>query len=203
MQVWREIEASIPDESVPVWAGEEMKLAYSDPPYPGQAKRHYKNDPSGILAEEVDHKELIERLLREYDGWALSTNEPGIEFIKDLFPKRFFKKNGIRIAPWVKPFCSWKPTHRVQYCWEAVIYKPVREKGHRGVASTRDYVVANITMRKGTHGAKPDAFCNWILNLIGYQPEDTLDDLYPGTGAMGEAVKRWKPVAPNKKKEKQ
>jgi len=179
-----------------------MKLAVADPPYPGQAKRHYSNDPSGILAEEVDHVELIERLLRDYDGWALSTNEPGIEYIKDLFPKGFFKENGIRIAPWVKPWCSWKPTNRVQYAWEPVLFVPVRARGHRGVASTRDYVVANIMMKTGTHGAKPPLFCDWILNLIGYQPGDTVDDLYPGTGGLGEAVKRWAPIAPNKKKVK-
>jgi len=29
-------------------------------------------------------------------------------------------------------------------------------------------------MRKGTHGAKPDAFNDWILNLIGYQEGDSI-----------------------------
>ena len=176
-----------------------MKLGYADPPYPGQAQRHYKNDPSGIPAAEVDHKELIERLLRDYDGWALSTNEPGLEYIKDLFPKGFFKDNGIRVAPWVKPWCSWKTWNRVQYAWEPVIYKPVRTKGGRGVPSVRDYVIANITMNRGTCGCKPDAFNDWILDLIGYQKGDTMDDLFPGTGGMGEAVKRWKPKPANKK----
>lgn len=47
-----------------------------------------------------------------------------------------------------------------------------------------------MTMKKGTHGAKPPEFCDWILDLIGYQIGDEFDDLYPGTGAMGEAVKR-------------
>lgn len=43
-----------------------MKFAYADPPYIGQAKRHYQS-------EEVDHEKLIKRLINEYpDGWALS-----------------------------------------------------------------------------------------------------------------------------------
>jgi hypothetical protein len=175
-------------------------LAYGDPPYPGQAKRHYQNDPSGIEAAEVDHKELVERLLRDYDGWALSTNEPGLEHIKDLFPKGFFKQNGIRVAAWIKPWCSWKPSNRVQYTWEPVLFKGVRMKGSRSTASVRDYVIANITMKKGTHGAKPDAFNDWILDLIGYQGGDIFTDLFPGTGGMTEAVKRWVPKQPNKKK---
>ena len=40
-----------------------MNFAIADPPYIGQAKRHYANDPSGIVAAEVDHVELIERML--------------------------------------------------------------------------------------------------------------------------------------------
>lgn len=166
-------------------------MAYGDPPYPGQAHRHYRMDPSGIPAAEVDHKELIERLLRDYDGWALSTNVPGLEHIKDLFPKGFFKQNGIRIGAWVKPFAAWKPTNRVQYAWEPVLFKPVRPRGGRDVLSTRDWVSANITLRKGTHGAKPEAFCIWILGILGWQPGDILDDLYPGTGAMQAAIDKY------------
>ena len=181
-----------------------MRLAYADPPYPGQARRHYKNDPSGIPAAEVDHKELVERLLREYDGWALSTSSPVLPMIELLIhgpdPAHDDWHPEVRTAAWVKPWASWKPTHRVQYTWEPVLFKPVRIKGHRGVASVRDYIVANITMKKGTHGAKPDTFNDWILDLIGYQVGDTLDDLFTGTGGMGEAVKRWTPREPNKKK---
>jgi hypothetical protein len=167
-----------------------MRLGYADPPYPGQARRHYKNDPSGIAAEEVDHKELIEHLLQQYDGWALSTNEPGIEHIKDLFPKGFFKENHIRIAPWVKPWAFFKPWVRVQYTWEPVLYVPTRPRGTKEIPSTRDHVIANATRKKGTCGAKPPEFCDWILDLLGWQPGDTVDDLYPGSGAFTEAIQR-------------
>lgn len=170
-----------------------MKLCYADPPYPGQAKRHYSNDPSGIPAEEVDHKKLIKKLLSDYDGWALSTSSPALHKLNliihgddpdiDLHPE-------VRTAVWVKPWCSWKPTHRVQYAYEPVIFKPVRIKGSKAVPSVRDFVSANITMKRGTHGAKPDAFCDWIIDLIGWQPGDDLDDLFPGSGTMKLALER-------------
>jgi len=160
-----------------------MRLAYADPPYIGQAKRHYSNDPSGIPAEEVDHVKLIEQL-NTYDGWALSCSSPTLGYLLTLAPDA-------RVAAWVKPFASWKPTQRVQYTWEPVIFKPTRPRGSKSVPSVRDYVSANITLRKGTHGAKPDAFCDWILNLLGYvKAEDTIDDLFPGSGSLARAIER-------------
>lgn len=48
----------------------------------------------------------------------------------------------------------------------------------------RDFVVANITPKRGTHGAKPDEFCRWIFDLLGMQPGDDLVDLFPGSGAV-------------------
>jgi hypothetical protein len=159
-----------------------LRLAYGDPPYAGQAKRHYAHDPSGIEAAEVDFPALIAQL-RSYDGWAMSASSPSLGYLLSLAPEA-------RVAAWVKPFCSWKPTHRVQYSWEPVLFVPARPKGTKGRASVRDFVSANITTRRGTHGAKPDAFCDWILDLIGAEPADHLDDLFPGSGAVGLAWDR-------------
>ena len=36
-----------------------MRVAYADPPYIGQAKRHYSHDPR---CAEVDHADLVEKL---------------------------------------------------------------------------------------------------------------------------------------------
>ena len=48
-----------------------MKFAYADPPYLNQSKKHYKNHKD--YAGEVNHKKLIDKLVKEYpDGWALS-----------------------------------------------------------------------------------------------------------------------------------
>ena len=36
-------------------------------------------------------------------------------------------------------------------------------------------------------GAKPAAVCRWIFGLLGAAPGDTLDDLFPGSGAVTKA----------------
>ena len=48
-----------------------MKLAYADPPYPGQAYQ-YRDHPD--YAGEVDHAQLIDRLEAGFDGWVLHTS---------------------------------------------------------------------------------------------------------------------------------
>lgn len=162
-----------------------MRLAYADPPYLGQARRHYANDPSGIVASEVDFRALFEKLVG-YDGWAMSASSPSLRELLAIAPPC------VRIAAWVKPFCSWKPSHRVQYSWEPVLFVPAREKGSRAVPSVRDFVSANITTKRGTHGAKPAEFCNWLFLLLGAERGDTLDDLYPGSGIVGEEWVKFK-----------
>ena len=169
-----------------------MKLAYADPPYLGQAKRHYKNDPSGIVACEVDHISLIQKLLTEYDGFALSASSPSIPILCNIFAE-INTGSPVRIAAWVKPHCSWKSWNNVAYTWEPVFFRSVRKTGER--PTPRDHIIANSTRQKGTHGAKPDEFCSWILDLIGYQPSDQIDDLYPGSGAFTSAVQRRKVLA--------
>ena len=36
-------------------------------------------------------------------------------------------------------------------------------------------------------GTKPAAVCRWIFTLLGAAPGDSLDDLFPGSGAVGRA----------------
>ena len=63
-----------------------MRFAYADPPYPGQARRHYKHHPD--FDGEVDHGALIERLMDEFpDGWALSTSESALKDVLELVPR--------------------------------------------------------------------------------------------------------------------
>jgi hypothetical protein len=161
-----------------------VRLAYADPPYIGQARKHYAADPSGIPAAEVDHAALVAQL-REYDGWALSCSTPSLAYLLTLAPEA-------RVGAWVKPFASWKPSQRVQYTWEPVLFVPTRPRGSKARPSVRDYVSANITLRRGTHGAKPDAFAEWIIDLLGAEPGDTLADLFPGSGVISAAWDRWR-----------
>lgn len=56
----------------------------------------------------------------------------------------------------------------------------------------RDWIECSITLKKGLTGAKPEAVCHWAFELVGARPEDDLDDMFPGTGAVTEAWRTWK-----------
>ena len=154
-----------------------MRVAYADPPYIGCAGLY----EGGV---EVNHKILIDHLT-SFDGWALSCHSPSLKVILPMCP------DDVRIASWVKPFCSFKPNVNPAYSWEPVIYKPVRKLG-RDHATTKDHVVASITLKKGLTGAKPPAFCLWLFDLLQMTPTDELHDLFPGTGIAGSQWEVWK-----------
>ena len=162
-----------------------MRVAYADPPYIGQAKAHYSDDPQ---CAEVDHEALIASLL-EYDGWALSCSSPTLKRILAWCPDE------VRIGAWVKPFCAWKKHTSPAYSWEPVIFVPARREAlgaQSRPALTRDYISAPITMRRNTHGAKPDAFCYWLFAILGMRQDDTFADLFPGSGAVTDAWGHWR-----------
>ena len=160
-----------------------MRFAYADPPYIGQAKRHYN-------CAEIDHAELIARLQAEFpDGWALSASTPSLSQIVPMLPV------GARYGAWCKSFCAFKKGVRPAYAWEPVIFVGGRNPSNgykhapplkNGKQTTpKDFHVAPITLKKGLIGAKPESVCRWILDLLNVQPGDEVVDLFPGTGVMG------------------
>lgn len=155
-------------------------LAYADPPYVGQAKRHYADDPR---ASEVNLPLLI-AYLDEFDGWALSCSSPSLRTVLPLCPV------DVRVMAWVKPFAVFRPHVNPAYAWEPVIVQPARKPG-RDRDTVRDWVSANITMRKGTHGAKPAAFARWLFLVLGAEPFDEFYDLFPGSGVITTEWHRW------------
>jgi hypothetical protein len=157
-------------------------MAFADPPYPGQAAKHYADHPD--YAGEVDHAELVARLVRDYpDGWALSTSSPALRDVLPLCPPE------ARVMAWAKPFAAFKRNVRVAYAWEPVIVKVAERLP--GAIPTRDYVAEPITLRRGLVGAKPDAFCRWLFAAMGLRPGDELHDLFPGSGAVARAWEAW------------
>ena len=160
-----------------------MKFAYADPPYFGVARKHYGrlHAEAGVYDTIEGHRALIDRLGAEYpDGWALSCTSGNL---RDLLP---LTPDDCRIGAWVKPFASFKPGVNPAYAWEPVIWRGGRKR-ERTEVTVRDWCSANITLRRGTPGAKPLAFCRWLFDLLGAQPGDTWDDLFPGSGAVGRA----------------
>lgn len=159
-----------------------MRLAYADPPYPGCAHL-YRDQPD--YAGEVDHAELIARL-GEYDGWLLHSSSVALPQIMPLIPP------GVRIMAWVKGFAAFKRNVSVAYAWEPVIVKAARKPAVSKRIVMRDWVEAPITLRRGLTGAKPEKVCHWAFEMLGARPEDDLDDLFPGTGAVTEAWRTWR-----------
>ena len=158
-----------------------MRFAYADPPYIGQAKKHYGHDP---LCAEVDHDDLINRVLAEYDAWALSCSTPSLQKILS------YCKTDIRVLAWVKPFASFKPGVSLAYAWEPVIIHGARKRP-KTLPTVRDWVSANITLRRGLSGVKPDAFSFWLFEAMGLDSKDEMVDLYPGSGAVAQAWVKW------------
>jgi hypothetical protein len=165
-----------------------MRFAYADPPYIGQAGKHYSDDPD---CAEVDHEELLQRLLR-YDGWALSCSSPSLKQILALPPC----PDDVRIGAWVKPFCSFKPNVNPAYAWEPILFYGGRKRG-RDLPTIRDWVSCNITLKRGLCGVKPDPVSFWLFEILGMQPDDEFFDLFPGSGAVSVAWETWRQARVN------
>lgn len=163
-------------------------IGYADPPYPGQSARHYGDHPD--YAGEVDHGELLERLNRDYDGWVLHTSSPALEEILHL--ARDYKVGPYRVMAWCKSFAAFKRNVPVAYTWEPVLVKAARKPTVGGNIIMRDFIVEPITMQRGLAGVKPEAVCQWLFEVSGALPNDTLDDLYPGSGAVLAAWESWR-----------
>ena len=156
------------------------RVAYADPPYIGQAHRHYSHDPK---CAEVDHEALIRELDDKYDGWALSCSSTSLQTILRFCPL------DVRSGAWVKTFASFKKANPA-YAWEPVIYKPCRSRKGRFVV--RDWIAEPITLKRGLCGVKPDRVCYWLFELLAIEPEDEFLDLFPGSGAVTRAWEKWR-----------
>lgn len=157
-----------------------LRLAYADPPYPGNA-RLYCNHPD--YAGEVDLVALLAHLAA-FDGWALSTSAASLPAVLALCPP------GVRVAAWHR---GERPTrhHRPLNAWEPVIYHGGRELDTDPAVRRTDSLVHGVSPMTTLHtrvvGAKPAVFCRWVFELIGALPGDAFEDLFPGSGAVTRA----------------
>lgn len=158
------------------------RVAYADPPYPGQSAKHYADHPD--YGGEVDHAKLIADL-SEYDGWCLHTSSTALREVLALAPA------DVRVMAWAKSFCAFKRNVSVAYAWEPVLVKAARKPRVTGRVIMRDYIVAPITMKRGLTGVKPDVVIGWLFEVMGLEPADTLVDLFPGSGAVTRKWREW------------
>jgi hypothetical protein len=163
-------------------------VAYADPPYPGQSAKHYANHPD--YSGEVDHRELLHRLDIQYDGWLLHTSSSSLPDVLQIASEE--RVTGFRVMAWVKPFAAFKRNVSVAYAWEPVLVKPCRKPVVSKRLVLRDWIAEPITLQRGLAGAKPEAVCRWAFEVLGMEPDDTLVDLFPGTGAVYRAWDAWR-----------
>ena len=169
-----------------------MRIGYADPPYPGCAEK-YRDHPD--FAGEVDHKQLIERLQDEFDGWVLHTHIPGLLLMSE---RGLLPKTGVRIGGWFKSFVAFKRNVSVAYAWEPVIIKAARKPEvskrmvYRDYCEVPDCIKEPITLKRGLTGVKPEKVCHWAFELAGSDPDDALADLFPGTLAVTRAWESWR-----------
>ena len=177
-----------------------MKLVYADPPYLGQCAsyEHFHNDGGEMPwdGECWDAANTLNKLLSwlaaNADGWAYSCNPSDLHVATGC---RQRKEDGkavnvpFRVAAWTKTWHQIRPT-TVQYAWEPVIFQPAR-KDNKRKPMVRDWLSCAVTRQTGQRGAKPDAFNDWILDLLVYETDDEFIDLFPGSHSMQRALDRF------------
>jgi hypothetical protein len=150
------------------------------------SKKHYGDHPD--YAGEVDHAELIARMEADYDAWVLHTGSAQLREVLALCP------DDVRILVWTKGWASFKPGVPIKYAWEPIIIRNERGRG-RALPMVRDWMMCNVTTAATgavIAGQKPRALCDWIFECLGLGPDDELDDLFPGSGAVSDAWTAWR-----------
>jgi hypothetical protein len=168
-----------------------VKFALADPPYLGCGALYDAHHPNARDCDNPEwHRALIERLCAEYpDGWALCLSSPSLRTLLPMCP------DDVRVGAWVKPFAAFKPNVNPAYAWEPVIWRGGRKRT-RKQDTTRDWLAESITLKRGLTGAKPRAFTLWLCDLLNVEPDDTVDDLFPGSGAVQAALNERLRVQP-------
>lgn len=149
-------------------AGQPLRLAYADPPYPGRARRYYGDHPD--FAGEVDHEALIASLAA-YDGWALSTSADALRDILPLCPA------GVKVAAWHRGERPHGTARGPLNAWEPVIYlggRPTIDLSCRAGVDT-----SSPGQRDASHAAENDASPRGLRDTSHADPRDT-SPLAPG-----------------------
>ena len=168
-----------------------MKLIYADPPYLGQCKSydHFHNDGGpmpwdGLCWDNHDtHATLLLWLEHNANGYAYSCNPSDLSWLAYCMIRTDY-----RVAAWTKTWHQIRPTS-TQFAWEPVIFH-TQKKDPKRTPMVRDWLSCAVTKQTGQRGAKPDAFNDWILDLLIYEDGDEFIDLFPGSGSMARAVER-------------
>ena len=184
-----------------------MRLAVADPPYLGRAALWYggrgrprNGSPGracgrGPLSPEFhpeaarwddphEHVGLMQRLAREYDGWAMAASSKTLHLVLPAAADL-----GARCAVWHVTNAI-PDGARVRCVWEALLFQVPESRRATGVSMQVPDVLCAAHPKRGFVGSKPAQWVTWVLDLLGYDPDvDTVDDLFPGSGAVAEVIR--------------
>lgn len=164
-----------------------MVFAYADPPYPGKAFYYPEKT-------EINHASLLQLLTDSYpDGWALSTSSEALRDVLLLCPP------DVRVCGWFKGARATR-SKRPLTSWEPLIVRRGRQRRTDVVCDVADGLIATGRYHAfpgAMVGMKPPAFAEWMFKLLGASRNDTLHDLFPGSGAIGRAWIRYTGIEQN------
>lgn len=178
-----------------------MRLCIADPPYLGRAVRWYgaggcgdgygtsqaDNHPEAHVWDDPQtHRDLVDQLQTHFDGWAIAMSVHSLSTYLSVVDTD--SRNGIRVCVWHKPSAI-TSGNRITNHWEPVLVKV--PEGRRGWASgkTRMKDVMSCNPPKvNFRGAKPTAWTEWVLDLMGYEQTDEVVDLFEGSGMVSDVI---------------
>lgn len=104
------------------------------------------------------------------------------------YADRSKRGSGGRRMIWVKPR-SLPGGNRIISMHEVVLlYVPADRRSRKTGQHVPDVLTAPALAR-GFTGSKPPSWTHWVLDALGYDPlTDAVDDLFPGSGAVGDAI---------------
>jgi len=119
---------------------------------------------------------------QEYDGWAIATAHDGLPAYGEL-------PRCARVMIWHRPNGG-VGAARLRNVWEAVIIRPPTSRlSSRLMGGQIPDLLTCPSPRTGFAGAKPPQWTRWVLDALGYDDAlDTVDDLFPGSGAVTNAI---------------
>ena len=178
------------------------KLAIADPPYLGRANRWYgtgrghaagrgrpdQHDEAARWDDPATHRDLVRRLTADYDGWALAAAPSSLGiYLADLDEQ--LRKGTVRLGAWHRGNAV-PSGARIASRWEPVIFRiPDGRAAHGSGLEVSDVLTVGIPYRSGFAGRKPESWSRWVFDVLDYRrDEDTLDDLFPGSGAVTAAA---------------
>jgi hypothetical protein len=179
---------------------EALNYCIADPPYLGRAERWYGPTGCGIakgkgrasaheLAHVYDtvqaHRELVETLQNNYDGWAIAMSVHSLSTYLSFVETD--SRNGIRVAVWNKPNAV-PSGNRILNNWEPVLLKVPKSRRGQKTGKTCHDVLTCAPPHNGFVGAKPIEWTRWVLKMLGVQDQDEVTDMFPGSGMVTVAL---------------